>query len=144
MKEYCFYGWENASIQNGNGLTPRDMYDVLSCIWSADTCAPRMRHEWTPENKTLGQCSITAFLMQDLYGGKVYGVPLGDGSFHCFNAVDGCVFDLTSEQFGNTVLNYEDCPEQFRDVHFAKEEKKKRYEALKMRLTERLARLQRE
>ena len=144
MKEYCFYGWENADIQNENGLTPRDMYDLLSDIWCADTCAPRMRPEWTPENKTLGQCSITAFLMQDLYGGKVYGVPLSDGNFHCFNAVGECVFDLTSEQFGNTVLNYKDCPEQFRDIHFAKTEKKKRYKTLKARLTERLAGLSRE
>ena len=62
------------------------------------------------------------------------------------SAFNGATLMITggTGSFGNTVLNYEDCPEQFRDVHFAKEEKKKRYEALKMRLTERLARLQRE
>ncbi|MBQ6066872.1 MAG: GNAT family N-acetyltransferase [Clostridia bacterium] len=92
-----------------------------------------MRDNWTPENKTLGQCSVTAFLLQDLYGGRVYGVPLEDGSFHCFNAVDGCVFDLTSEQFGDTALDYGNCPEQFRETHFAKEEKRLRYEDLKVR-----------
>jgi hypothetical protein len=93
-----------------------------------------MRKDWSEENRTLGQCSITAFLMQDLYGGKVYGVPLGDGNYHCFNAVDGCVFDLTSEQFGNTRLNYDHCPEQSREIHFAKAEKKERYERLKREL----------
>ena len=131
---YCFYGWETADVRDQNGLTPRDVYDLLKQAWRADTCAPRMRGDWTAENPTLGQCSITAFLVQDLFGGKVFGVPLEDGNFHCYNAVDGCVFDLTSEQFGEEKLNYENNPEQFREVHFAKEEKRLRYELLKKRL----------
>ena len=44
------------------------------------------------------------------------------------------MFDLTSEQFGDEKLSYEDNPEQFREVHFAKEEKLLRYELLKERL----------
>ncbi len=135
MKAYHFYGWETANIRDPQGLTPRDYYDLLSDVWCAETCAPRMRADWTPANRTLGQCSITAFLMQDLYGGSVLGVPLGDGNFHCFNVVDGCVFDLTSEQFGDVRLNYADCPEQSRAVHFAKEEKRQRYELLKAKLS---------
>ena len=134
MKSYRFYGWETAQIRDSLGLTPCDYYDLLSGIWCKETCAPRMRKDWTIENRTLGQCSITAFLIQDIYGGKVYGVPLGDGNFHCFNDVDGCVFDLTSEQFGDTRLDYSNCPEQDRAVHFAKAEKKERYELLKERL----------
>ena len=139
MSSYHFYGWQKADIREKHGLTPRDMYDLLSGIWCAETCAPRMRKDWSPENKTLGQCSVTAFLMQDLYGGKVYGVPLGDGNFHCFNEADGCVFDLTSEQFGDTALDYSHCPEQFRDVHFSREEKKQRYEYLKAQLLQALS-----
>ena len=132
--KYGFYGWDRATITDTRGLAPRNYYDLLSGIWCADTCAPRMRKDWTPENRTLGQCSITAFLIQDIYGGKVYGVPLSDGNFHCFNDVDGCLFDLTSEQFGDTRLDYANCPEQDRAVHFAKAEKKERYELLKERL----------
>ena len=131
MKTYHFYGHETATIKNENGLTPRDCYDILSGIWCADTCAPRMRSDWTPDNKTLGQCSITAFLIQDLFGGKVYGIRQSGGNYHCFNAVGDCVFDLTSEQFGDIKLDYHDCPEQLREVHFAKEEKRQRYEKLK-------------
>lgn len=97
-----------------------------------------MRADWNPENPTLGQCSITAFLLQDLYGGKVYGVPLPDGNYHCFNTVEGCTFDLTSEQFGDAALDYANCPEQFRDVHFAKQEKHLRYALLKQKLLERM------
>ncbi len=129
-----FYGWETATIRDANGLTPRNYYERLKSVWSAETCAPRMRKDWSPENPTLGQCSITAFLMQDIYGGKVLGVPLPDGNYHCFNVVGDCVFDLTSEQFQGVTLNYTDCPEQSRETHFAKEEKRLRYELLKQRL----------
>ena len=138
MKNYKFYGWKTADIKDSLGRTPRDYYDILSDIWCAETCAPRMRENWNPENKTLGQCSITAFLMQDIYGGKVYGILRPGGNYHCFNDVGGCVFDLTSEQFGDERLDYSDCPEQFREVHFAKEEKKQRYEYLRTKLMERL------
>ena len=135
---YRFYGWQTADLVDERGLTPRDYYGLLCGIWCAETCAPRMRADWSPENKTLGQCSVTAFLMQDIYGGKVFGVPLGDGNFHCFNAVGDCVFDLTSEQFGERKLNYDDCPEQERSIHFAKKEKKERYEKLKAALLDAL------
>lgn len=135
MANYRFYGWETADTRDQRGLTPRDYYDLLSEIWCADTCAPRLRGDWSQENRTLGQCSITAFLMQDLYGGKVCGVPLDDRNFHCFNVVGGCTFDLTSEQFGSVKLDYAGCPEQSRETHFAKEEKRRRYELLKARLS---------
>lgn len=138
MKEYRFYGWKTADVKDANGLTPRAYYDLLSDCWCAETCAPRMRADWSPENPTLGQCSITSFLIQDLYGGKVYGVPLPEGGYHCFNAIGGCVFDLTSEQFGDTKLDYSNCPEQFREMHFADADKYARYKLLKQRLSERL------
>ena len=85
---------------------------------------------------TLGQCSITAFLAQDIFGGEVYGIPLGDGNFHCYNKAGGRVFDLTSEQFLPETLIYAGDPLQSREVHFAKEEKRLRYERLKSMLKE--------
>lgn len=139
--EYNFYGWETATVKPMNDAYPKihsplDLYEALSEIWSADTCAPRMRDRWTPDNKTLGQCSITAFLAQDIFGGKVYGILRDGGNYHCYNVVGDCVFDLTSEQFGDEKLVYENNPEQFREVHFAKEEKRLRYKSLKTTLME--------
>ena len=98
--EYNFWGWQNATApaitDDYKGIhTPIDLYDALTHIWCADTCAPRLRDGWTEDNKTLGQCSITAFLAQDIFGGD---------------------------------------PVQERAVHFAKEEKKLRYEYLKSEL----------
>lgn len=137
MKEYKFYGWENADCKSVSPIfsgNPRELYDALSDIWCAETCAPRLREKWSCENKTLGQCSITAFLAQDIYGGKVFGIERKDGNFHCYNVVGERVFDLTSEQFGDEKLIYENNPEQLREVHFTKSEKKARYELLKAAL----------
>ena len=136
---YRFYGWETADITAVSDEYPGiktvyDLYDALSEIWCEYTCAPRMREQWTPGNRTLGACSVTAFLAQDIFGGTVYGIPRPGGSFHCYNVAGGRTFDLTSEQFGEEVLDYEDNPEQFREIHFAKEEKRLRYEYLKKML----------
>ncbi len=143
--DYQFYGWEDATVGSAHEeyesiASPQVLYDLLSELWCADTCAPRMRNEWSRANKTLGQCSITAFLVQDIFGGKVYGILRPDGNYHCYNVVDGHCFDLTSEQFGEEAkeLVYENNPEQFREVHFAKEEKKQRYERLKKALEDRI------
>jgi hypothetical protein len=138
-KTYDFYGWEKADCApldeniRKKIKDPRELYDVLRNCWTKDTCAPRMQDRWSTENPTLGQCSITAFLVQDIFGGKVFGILRPGGNYHCYNDVNGRVFDLTSEQFGGLEksFSYEDDPEQFREVHFKKEEKYQRYLVLK-------------
>ena len=137
--EYCFWGADNADCrvvtEDHPGIgTPHDMYDALCHVWCAETCAPRMRKDWTKDNMTMGQCSVTAFLVQDFFGGEVLGILLPDGNYHCFNRVGNCAFDLTSEQFPEGELDYTACSEQFKEDHFAKEEKKQRYILLKERL----------
>lgn len=147
--DYQFYGWREAgNVKAKNQIykgieTPLRLYDALSDIWCANTCAPRMRDEWSAENKTLGQCSITAFLAQDIFGGEVYGLLTKNGSVHCYNVVDGYTFDLTSEQFGEEAkeLVYQNNEKQEREsaMHFFKEEKRQRYAYLKQELAKRFA-----
>ena len=144
MKKYAFYGWDTPSVfpiskEFAGVKDQRDLYDLLSEIWCKETCAPRLRGEWSEENKTLGQCSITSFLVQDIFGGKVFGVPLAGGGAHCYNAVNGVRFDLTSEQFHGEPLVYDDKFEQFRDAHFSDKEKEARYLLLKNELKKKLA-----
>lgn len=136
LKEYNFYGWRKAEVSPADEKylkikNPRKLYDLLLKIWCAETCAPRMRAEWSKDNPTRGQCSITAFLAQDIFGGQVYGILREGGNYHCYNVIENCKFDLTSEQFGNEKLYYENNPLQTRQVHFSKEEKRLRYEYLK-------------
>ena len=125
-----FYGHEKAPEEI------RRLYSRLLSAWSIETCAPRYRPEWSEGNPTLGQCSITSFLVQDILGGEVYGVRLDDGAYHCFNEVNGFRFDLTSEQFGDAVLDYDSCVPQSREEHFANEDKYNRYLLLKKRFEE--------
>ncbi len=141
---YSFYGWEKADVGPVNDRylfihNPCELYDALINVWCRYTCAPRMRSKWSENNKTVGQCSITAFLAQEIFGGKVYGIEQDDGSFHCFNVVGDCVFDLTSEQFGDKKIIYDLDHEQFRKVHFAKQEKADRYDYLKSQFNKYLA-----
>ena len=141
--EYSFYGWETEDVKPVSAefssiKNQRHLYDLLSEIWSSKTCAPWLREKWNAENKTLGQCSITSFLAQDIFGGKVYGILREDGNFHCYNKIGSVTFDLTSEQFKNEVMDYSPKIEQFREIHFQKEEKYLRYKMLKSSLLEKL------
>ena len=140
--KYKYYGNGVRGIKPINNdfpfiKSPRDLYDALSGIWCAETCSPKMRKDWTKKNKTWGQCSITSFLVQDIFGGDVYAVPLDDGLMHCFNIVDGKMFDLTSEQFKDMKLNYTKNHFQDKDRQlFFDKEKTARYELLKSQLKE--------
>ena len=137
--EYRFYGagqdirFVNRQYEDLD--TPEKLYEVFSRIWCRQTCAPRMADDWNEGNKTLGQCSITSFLVQDLIGGEVYGIKLKDGNYHCFNVIGQKAFDLTSEQFKEK-LDYSSAVPQERKTHFAKEEKHQRYLLLKEKLKE--------
>ena len=124
--EYCgFYGAEHVPEE------VRELYRDLMHVWCLETCGPFYRPVWSEQNRTAGQCTITAFLVQDLFSGKVYGVPLPEGGFHCFNKVGDCIFDITSEQFGEKELDYTEEYEQFREVQLADPGKRERYELLK-------------
>ena len=140
MKDYKFYGASTCgSVRPLEGApawltSPLALYDALSDgLWRKETCAPRMQDRWTSSNPTYGQCSITAFLVQDLFGGEVYGIPREGGTFHCYNVIGDARFDLTSEQFGDeaALLVYDDKHLQTREIHFAKTEKKERYLVLR-------------
>lgn len=138
-RRYMFYGNEVADMlpldpKFSKLNNPRDLYSLLMDVWCEYTCAPRLRSGWGPDNITLGQCSITAFLVQDIFGGEVYGILRPGGNYHCYNVIGNRAFDLTSEQFKDEVLSYEGNPVQERNSHFAKEEKRLRYEYLRKAL----------
>ena len=135
-----FYGSEHSDLKPANSEyalvgSLDGLYQLLPGCWRRETCAPRMREKWSVSNPTCGQCSITAFLAQDIFGGEVYGVPLGDGNYHCFNVVGDAVFDLTDEQFDHPLEYTLNFP-QSHEAHFAKAEKKRRYDILKAALVQ--------
>lgn len=105
---YKFNGSENAKRivkdTDYKGIsTPCDLYDFLTNVWCKETCAPRLQDKWSINNKTLGQCSITAFLVQDIFGGKVYAVKTANGIHLSHRA--GCLDFNDSKSGRNARLN---------------------------------------
>ena len=133
--EYNYYGSEQTGIYANNndypGInTPQDLYEALWGIWCERSCSPRLRPEWSLENRTLGQCSITSFLVQDIFGGRVYGVLTESGAYHCYNEVNGVVFDITSQQFQGKEIEYKLENEQIREERMADPSTLERYQYL--------------
>ena len=69
-----FYGSEHSDLKPANGEyafigSLGGLYRLLLGCWSRETCAPRLREKWSESNPTCRQCSITAFLAQDIFGG---------------------------------------------------------------------------
>ena len=142
MKRYFIKGSEALTPLDGMPSLPRtvgELFDWFLGVWAAETCAPRMRSRWSEDDPTVGQCSVTAFLVRELYGGRVFGVPNGDGNYHCYNVIGDTVFDLTCEQFHGAPLACDLANEQSAEAHFAKDEKRERYEILKARFLAKIA-----
>ncbi|MBQ5957317.1 MAG: hypothetical protein IJL46_07095 [Clostridia bacterium] len=143
MKDYVFWGWDSEAVAPVNERykaikDQRELYDLMKDCWTVETCTPRMRDIWSEEDMTQGQCTITSFLVQDIFGGKVYGVPLKNGGIHCYNVVGDVKFDITSEQFHGEKLEYTLDYEQSREAQFSSEEKYGRYLLLKKNLDRKL------
>lgn len=68
----------------------------ITSAWSAETSAD---DRWSPENPALGQCAVTALVVQDIYGGDLLRV-VNEGVSHYFNRLpNGVELDLTRGQF---------------------------------------------
>ena len=140
MAKYGYYGAEhhievkNKTYKGIDNLW--QLYEALEKAWDRGTCTSRLRDKWSEDNKTCGQCAITAFLVQDLCGGCIHELPLVGGGVHCYNVIDGVVVDLASEQFGEKAkdLDYTDNPIQDRAFRMQEPEKQDRYIRLKANL----------
>ncbi len=65
--------------------------------WGKDTCYPKCSDQWSQNNPALGQCAVTALLVQDYFGGDILYCSHND---HFFNYVEGLgEVDLTKNQF---------------------------------------------
>lgn len=72
---------------------------ALEELWCRETCYEPQQHKWSEQNPSLGQCFVTALVVNDFFGGEIYKVKSSNGVSHYFNAVDGVTIDLTSTQF---------------------------------------------
>ena len=83
-------------------MTIRELEKVLGDCFDEKTAYPNVG--WSKENPTLGQCAVTALVIQKYFGGEI----LKHNKFsHYFNVIDGKVVDLTKDQF-DFELDYSD------------------------------------
>ncbi len=69
--------------------------DAIRPAWGGDTSADE---SWTPESPELGQCAVTALIVQDLFGGELLRT-VANGISHYYNSIGGEIVDLTRAQF---------------------------------------------
>jgi hypothetical protein len=85
--------------------------------------------DWSPQNAALGQCAVTAVIIQDFFGGEIWRGKVGTVS-HYFNVLeDGAVIDLTWEQFPTDAV-MEDPSPRSRAYVLSFDETRRRYERL--------------
>lgn len=75
---------------------------ILYSCYDLDTGYKHTKEIWTKENKYLGQCAVTALLVNDYYGGIIKRGYIKDRNmYHYWNFINGEKIDLTIEQIGN-------------------------------------------
>lgn len=83
-------------------LLQTSLRELFVKAWSADTCYPKSKDQWSLENPTLGQCAVTALVINDLFGGEIV---CNTQYHHYFNILeDGTEIDLTREQWKDAVI----------------------------------------
>ena len=110
-----------------------ELKEFLSYSWSKDTCSPGLRNEWNEDNPSLGQCAITALIVNDIFGGKIMRCMASSGS-HYYNLIDDKIVDLTKEQFLGEIPGYNEGQERTREYLLSNEDTKNRYLLLKNNL----------
>lgn len=71
--------------------------DAVRRSWSIGTST-----KWTLANPAAGQCSVTALVVQDHFGGRLLKTRVGD-AWHFYNELAGEACDFTSQQFTSPV-----------------------------------------
>ena len=104
--------------------------------WDNDTCFPECKDDWNKENKSLGQCAITALIVNDYLGGKIKKCEVENSKIsHYYNEIEKQDIDFTRGQFDENVKLIND-KYKIREDMIKTEHTKVRYELLKERVNE--------
>ena len=103
--------------------------ELLNMSWCLETCSPGLQDKWNSDNPSLGQCAITALVVNDFFGGEIMRCMASSGS-HYYNLIDGKIVDLTVNQFLGEIPMYEEGSSRTREYLLGNDDTKKRYEKL--------------
>lgn len=102
-----------------------ELKNVIEKSWSKATCTPSLRNEWNIKNSALGQCAVTALIINDFIGGKIMRCMSESGS-HYYNIINDQIYDLTVSQF-DEIPDYNNSEERTREYLLSNEDTKNRY-----------------
>lgn len=108
--------------------------------WGKDTAYRKDAPYWTPENPSRGQCAITALLVNEYYGGKIYSGVSDNGIYHYWNVINGEKIDLTEKQFEEKLV-FNNIQEWDRESLFNTGDVLARYTILKERFSKNIRKL---
>jgi hypothetical protein len=108
--------------------------------WDEKTCYPFLRNEWNENLPEVGQCAVTALVIQEFYGGEI---AFNKRRNHFFNHLpSGQIIDLTRKQFKNVNNLKADCFVNRTEILESEAAKsvqtKNRYKVLKRRVNKEL------
>ncbi|MFB5759817.1 YunG family protein [Paenibacillus medicaginis] len=77
------------------------LYDHITTVllesWSLQTSS-----KWKADNPALGQCGVTALVVQDRLGGDILKTMTESG-WHYYNRINNDVYDFTATQFAGDI-----------------------------------------
>lgn len=111
-----------------------DVCKIVSMSFSKDTCYPALSDRWNDDVKCLGQCAVSALVLNDFLGGKIMRCMSEAGS-HYYNLIGNDIVDLTVSQF-NEMPDYENGEERTREYLLSNEDTRNRYKILLERVKE--------
>ncbi|OLO26574.1 hypothetical protein BTA37_27635 [Priestia megaterium] len=104
--------------------------DALYKSWSLESSS-----KWMRKNPAIGQCGVTALVVNDLFGGEIVKT-MCTGDWHFYNKLNGVRYDFTEEQFSEAI-KYDDIPssreEAFLDTNL------QQYNALRKKVYQQLS-----
>lgn len=103
-----------------------EVKSIIKISWTKETAYPGCQEEWSEKNPQLGQCAVTSLIVNDFFGGKIMRC-MCNGISHYYNLVNNEIIDLTVEQFGGVIPNYEESEERERDYLLSSSDTKARY-----------------
>lgn len=86
-----------ASDPTSSGISIEDLHAALISAWGNDTSADE---NWDISNRSLGQCAVSALVVQDHFAGELLRTTVGGVSHYLNRLPGGEKVDLTLDQFG--------------------------------------------
>lgn len=81
-------------------MTIDEINKALRATWCRETAYSGDRKNWSIQKKSTGQCTVTAMIIYDYFGGKIIrGYSEKYKLYHYWNEIDGKIIDLTYDQF---------------------------------------------